>query len=226
MTTLVALTFDWDVVREHWGELRHGLWLTLEVAALGFVLACVLGLPVAVLRLSRSPLVRGIGAVWVGVLRGVPLIVVVYWLYNTAASRGWFVISEFRTGVLALGLTGSAYMAENYRAALRAVDVGQREAALAMGLSPAQSFWTVEVPQAARVVVAPSVNLLVGLLKAGTILSLIGLKDMFYVARTVAVDEFSPFELYTVAAVLIVGVTLVVAGFAALLERRLGRGHR
>jgi ABC-type amino acid transport system permease subunit len=156
-------------------------------------------------------------------MRGVPLIVVLYWLYYAAASRQLFTLSAFSAGVLALGLTGSGYMAENYRAALASVDSGQREAAMAVGLGPLSSFWSVIAPQAARLVLPPSINVLVALLKGATIVSIIGLADMFYVARTVSFDTFSPFELYSAAAVIVVGVTLATASCTWLLERHLAR---
>ena len=98
-------------------------------------------------------------------------------------------------------------MAENYRGALQAVDPGQAEAATAVGLGPGTTFRTVIAPQAARIVLPPSINVLIALLKGATIISVIGLADMFYVARTVSFETFSPFELYTAAAVLIIGVT-------------------
>jgi His/Glu/Gln/Arg/opine family amino acid ABC transporter permease subunit len=221
-----AYDFRWSTIWEHRGELFSGLWLTLQVAGLAFVLACVLGLPVAVLRMSRSPLLSVPASWWVALMRGVPLIVMLYWLYYAAAGRRWFVLSEFRAGVFALGLTGSGYMAENYRGALQAVDPGQREAATAVGLGPGTAFRSVIFPQAARIVVPPAINVLIGLLKGATIVSVIGLADMFYVARTVSFDTFSPFELYTAAAVIVIGVTLAIALCSWVLERHLARSDR
>ena len=196
---ILAYDFRWEIVWEHHSELISGLWLTLQVAALAFVVACVLGLPAALMRMSSSPLLNRPAALWIALMRGVPLIVFLYWIYFAAASRGWFTLSEFRSGVVALGLTGSGYMAENYRGALQSVDSGQHEAAI---------------------------NVLIGLLKGATIVSVIGLADMFYVARTVSFDTFSPFELYSAAAVIVIGVTLVTAFFSWLLERQLARSDR
>jgi polar amino acid transport system permease protein len=82
------------------------------------------------------------------------------------------------------------------------------------------------VPQAARIVLPPAINVLIALLKGATIVSVIGLADMFYVARTVSFDTFSPFELYTAAAVIIIGVTLAIALCSWLLERHLARSGR
>jgi polar amino acid transport system permease protein len=214
---MVAYDFRWEVIWDHEGELISGLWLTLQVAALAFVVACVLGLPAALMRMSSSPLLNRPAALWIALMRGVPLIVFLYWIYFAAASRGWFTLNEFRSGVVALGLTGSGYMAENYRGALQSVDRGQHEAAIAVGLDGATTFRSVIAPQAARVVLPSAINVLIGLLKGA---------DMFYVARTVSFDTFSPFELYSAAAVIVIGVTLVTAGCSWLLERQLSRSDR
>ena len=223
---LVGYDFRWSTIWDHRGELVDGLWLTVQVAVVAFVIAAVLGLPVAVLRMSRSPLLSRPAALWIAVMRGVPLLVFLYWMYYAAANRQWFVLSEFRAGAFALGLTGSGYMAENYRGALQSVDAGQREAALAVGLRPATAFGRVIFPQAVRVVLPSAINVLIALLKGATIVSVIGLVDMFYVARTVSFDTFSPFELYTAAAVIIIAVTLVTASCTWLLERHLARSER
>ena len=223
---MIGYDFRWSTIWDHRSELIDGLWLTLQLALVAFAIAAALGLPLAMLRMSRSPMLSRPAALWIAVMRGVPLIVFLYWLYNAAASQGWFVLSEFRSGALALGLTGSGYMAENYRGALQSVEAGQREAALAVGLGPAASFGSVILPQAVRVVLPSAINVLIALLKGATIVSVIGLADMFYVARTVSFDTFSPFELYTAAAVIIIAVTLVTASCTWLLERHLARSDR
>jgi His/Glu/Gln/Arg/opine family amino acid ABC transporter permease subunit len=223
---MLSYDFRWSTIWDHRSELLSGLWLTLQVAAVAFAIACVLGLPVAVMRMSASPLLNRPAALWIAVMRGVPLLVFLYWLYYAAASRQWFVLSEFRSGAFALGLTGSGYMAENYRGALQSVDAGQHEAAKAVGLGPTTAFRSVVFPQAARVVLPSAINVLIALMKGATIVSVIGLADMFYVARTVSFDTFSPFELYTAAAVIIIVVTLATATCTWLLERYLARSER
>jgi His/Glu/Gln/Arg/opine family amino acid ABC transporter permease subunit len=223
---ILGYDFRWSTIWDHRADLLSGLWLTLQVAGLAFFVACALGLPVAVARMSASPLLRRPASWWIALMRGVPLIVFLYWLYYAAASRGWFALSEFRAGVLALGLTGSGYMAENYRGALQSVDPGQREAAKAIGLGAGTAFRTVIAPQAVRIVLPPAINLLIALLKGATIVSVIGLADMFYVARTVSFETFSPFELYTAAAILIIGVTLAMAMCTWFVERHLARSER
>lgn len=222
----MTFAFDTTVISNHSGELLDGLALTVEVAAVGFAIAALLGLPLALAGQSRSPLLRVPATLWVGLARGVPLLIVIFWLYYAAAQEGLFSLTAFVAGALSLGLTGSGYMSEIYRTALSAVHSGQREGAAAIGLSRGQTFRLVVLPQALRTAIPPGLNVFVMLLKGATLLSVIGLADMFYTAKLVAVNEFKPFELYTAAAVLVIAVTLVAALAGGIAERRLSKGVR
>jgi ABC-type amino acid transport system permease subunit len=95
---------------------------------------------------------------------------------------------------------------------------------LAIGLGRMTTFGRVVFPQAIRIILAPTVNLFVGLLKGATIIGVLGVADMFYFAKIESLRTFKPFELYTAGGLILVAVTIAVAGFAALLDRRLGRG--
>jgi His/Glu/Gln/Arg/opine family amino acid ABC transporter permease subunit len=218
--------FNWSVVSDNLGGLARGLAITLEVALAGMAIAMVVGLLVALARLSRLLLLAVPAAAYTQVMRGVPLFVFMFWLYYGLAKLLGIALGPFVAGALALGLTGSAYMAEVYRGGLQAIDPGQREAALAIGLTRWQAFREVIAPQALRLVIPPTVNVFVGLLKGATIVSIIGVADMLYLAQVVSLRTFTPFELYTVAGLVLVAVTIAVAGFAYLLERRSSRGVR
>ena len=222
----MVVAFDRTIISEHLDELLRGLVLTVEIAVLGFALAVVLGLPLALGAASRSPLLNLPANGWIALARGVPLLIVIFWLYYAAAGEGLFSVSAFLAGVLSLGLTGSGYMAEIFRTALLAVPTGQRESAAAIGLTRGAAFGRVVLPQALRTALPPSINLFVALLKGATLISVIGVADMFYTAKLVAVNEFRPFELYTAAAVLIIAVTLVAALLAGVAERALSKGRR
>lgn len=217
--------FDWSVVQKNLGALGHGLILTLEIALVGMGIGLVLGLIVAMFRLSPSRLYSWPANGFTQIMRGIPLLVLMYWVYYGLAAELHINFTPFIAGALALGLTGSAYMAEVYRGGLAAIDPGQREAALAMGLHRGQAFRTVILPQAVRIIIPPTVNVFVGLLKGATIVSVIGVADMLYVAQKVSLRTFTPFELYTVAGVVLIAVTIAVAGFAWLLERQLSKGR-
>ncbi len=219
------MSFDFDIVLRTLPAMLQGLVLTVEIAVWGFVVAVVLGLLVAVLGLARYRTPRWIASAWLALMRGVPLLVFMYWVYYGLPQLTGATIGSFAAAVVALGLTGSAYMGEVFRAGLLAVDPGQQEAADALGLPRSTAFWRVVLPQAARFMVAPSVNVFVGLLKGATIVSVIGVADMLYIAKKVSVQTFTPFELYTTAGLILVVITVAVALLGFVVERRLDRGR-
>ncbi len=217
--------FDWAVIDKYLPELLKGLWITLEVSLVGMAIALIFGLLLAMGRLSPLRLTRSVANGITQVFRSIPLFVMLFWVYYGLSLKFHVLFTEFQAGALALGITGGAYMAEVFRGGLLAVDPGQREAAMAMGISKSTTFFHVIFPQALRVVVPPSVNVYVGLLKGATIVSVIGVSDMIYVAQYVSLQTFTPFELYSVAGIVFVALTVSISGFAWMLERRLGRGR-
>lgn len=217
--------FDWNVIDKYLPELIRGLGITLEVSIVGMAIALVFGLLLAMGRLSPLRITRTVANGITQVFRSIPLFVMLFWVYYGLSLKFHVLFTEFQAGALALGITGGAYMAEVFRGGLMAVDPGQREAAMAMGISKSTTFFHVIFPQALRVVIPPSVNVYVGLLKGATIVSVIGVSDMIYVAQYVSLQTFTPFELYSVVGIIFVALTVSISGFAWMLERRLGRGR-
>lgn len=222
---MIDYRFDWGLIADFAGPLFAGFVTLLQVALVGYVLAMVLGIGIAILRLSPSPLIAGPARLYVEVLRGIPLFLFLFLVYYGLPQVSALVLGPFTAAVLALGLTGAAYAAEIYRGALKGVDPGQWEAADAMGLSPRHRMRDVILPQATRIAVPPAMNLLVALLKGATFISVIGVADMFYVSRDISLRFFAPFEAYTFSGLVIVATTLVLAGAGVLLERRLAHDH-
>lgn len=217
---LAAYDFDWSVVGDNLPALRHGLWLTLWITVASYVVALSLGLVIAMLLRSRlkpmSLLARG----YVRVQLGVPLFVFLFWVYYGFASATGIRLLPTQAAILALGLTGSAYMAEIYMRAIQSVDDGQWEGGAAVGLTPATSFIFVIAPQAIRFATPPAGNVFVMLLKGASFVSVIGVADMFYVAQIESLATFTPFEMYSAAGLVLVAVTLLSSGVVALVERR------
>ena len=170
MATLVSYDYEWDIVWDNLDELWRGLLITIQLAVGGMAVALVLGLVVVSCRMARSPLLSALGRAYIWFIRGVPLFVFLFWIYYGLARTADIVFGAFTAGLLALGLTGSGYMAEIYRGGLQSVDPGQREAGLAIGLGRMTTFRRVVFPQAIRIILAPTVNLFVGLLKGATII--------------------------------------------------------
>ena len=224
MFARASYNYDWSIVWGHLGPLGRGLLVTIQLALGGMAVALVLGLVVVAARMSRSPILSRLARAYIWFMRGVPLFVFLFWIYYGLARTANIIFGAFAAGVVALGLTGSGYMAEIYRGGLQTVDPGQREAGLAIGLSRFTTFHRVILPQAIRIILGPTVNLFVGLLKGATIIGVLGVADMLYFAQIQSLKTFKPFELYTAAGLILVAVTIAVAGFAALIDRRLGRG--
>lgn len=219
----LAYTFRWEVVPESAGALADGLVLTLQLAAISFALSLLLGLVVALCRLSPFRLLRGLAYVYTQVFRALSLYVYVLFIYFGIATVFGISLGAFAAGVVALTLLNSAYMAEVYRAAIQSVDPGQREAASALGLGHTRTFASVTFPQAGRIAVPGLVNQLVDIVKDSSIVAVIGLLDLMGTTIQLVSTQRAPFELYTATALAYVALILFISAAAALLERRLGR---
>jgi His/Glu/Gln/Arg/opine family amino acid ABC transporter permease subunit len=185
------------------------------------VLACVLGVALAVLRLSGLRTFRWPAFAYIQLVRGIPLLVFLYWVYFGLALVIGLDFTSSQAAIIALTLTGSAYTAEIFRAGITSVERGHVEAATALGFSRRSSFRHVVFPQALRIAVPPLGNVLIGLLKGATLISLIGVTDMVYEAQQINLDYFAPFEPFTAVAALLVTIVAVFSIVIALVERAL-----
>jgi His/Glu/Gln/Arg/opine family amino acid ABC transporter permease subunit len=217
----VQYQFDWSVVTDRWRQFAEGAWVDVWVATLGFALACLLGLANAVLRTSGINLFSIPSFLYVQVMRGVPLYVMILWIYFGIANVLSINFTSFQAMVLALALTGSGYTTEIFRAGLTAIDRGQMEAARSIGLSRSRTFAHVILPQAFRIVVPPLGNTFVGLLKGATLMAVIAVPDMVFLANELNVTLFTPFEVFTAVGIILVALVLCFSALLYLLERRL-----
>ncbi|MGH3492531.1 MAG: amino acid ABC transporter permease [Sciscionella sp.] len=221
-----------------------GLETTVILAVLSQAIGTVLGLLVAILRLSVNPVASWLGWVYVWLFRGTPLLVqVLIWgnfalfvkridigIPFTGLSVASYdtntIITAFVASVLALSLNEAAYMAEIIRAGMVSVDRGQSEAARALGLSRWQALRKVVLPQAARVIVPPSGSQFINMLKMTSLVSVIAGGDLLTQAQNIAAANLRTIELLTVATFWYLVITTVASIGQAALERRLGRSSR
>ncbi|MGA1416659.1 MAG: amino acid ABC transporter permease [Candidatus Nanopelagicaceae bacterium] len=217
--------YNWSVVWESLPELRQGLIITLQVSIVGMSLAIVFGLLCAIGRLSQYGYIRKLSVVVIDFSRSIPLFVLLFWVYYGLSLKFSINLTAFQAGAIALGITGGAYMAEVFRGGINAIDLGQREAALAIGLTQAKAFNLIVLPQAIRIIIPQAVNVYVGLLKGATIVSVIGVADMIYVAQYISLNSFTPFEMYSAVGIAFIAMTISIAGLAFLLEARLNKGR-
>ena len=226
MTAIVAYAFRWSVVDESFGQLLHGVRITLELSLISFVLALALGLVVALCRMAPFAPLRLLGYLYIQVFRALSLYIYVLWVYFGLAGATGINFSPITAGVVALTVLNSAYMAEIYRAALGAVDRGQHEAATSLGFGRISSFRTVILPQAVRVATPSLVNQSVDIVKDSSIVAIIGTMDLMGVTNQLVGFYRAPFELYTLVAFFYLTLVLMISAVAAGVERRLQRHLR
>jgi polar amino acid transport system permease protein len=219
------------VYQKHLGEWLPELLIacigTLELMALSFVLASMLGLAVALMRVSRSRLLHGIGMVYVEVMRGMPALVILFLIYFGLGGLGveWLKFTSYQAAIAGLGLQGGAILGEVFRSGIEALHQGQMEAALSLGMTPATSMRWIILPQAARIVLPPVANYAIGLLKDTAICAIIAAPELMLRAKDIASSSFRPMHLFVLAAVLYFIMSYPLSIVARRLEARLARGR-
>jgi His/Glu/Gln/Arg/opine family amino acid ABC transporter permease subunit len=215
--------FAWEVVNQYKSWLWTGVVITLELALVAMAFAMVLGLVIAMMRMSPIWPVRTFASLYISVFRAIPPLIFILWMYYGVTLVTGLNIEAFWSGVICLTLQYAAWLAEIYRAGLQAIDKGQREAALSTGLSRSRAFAKVIWPQAWRIIIPPMANNFVGIIKDSSLVGVIGVGELMR-QSTIAVSlTFRPFELYTAAMGIYIVLTLAIARIASLLEQRAAR---
>ncbi|WP_439889576.1 ectoine/hydroxyectoine ABC transporter permease subunit EhuD [Ralstonia sp. 25C] len=204
--------------------LLKGAVVTVEVTVLSFLLSSVIGLGLALMRLSPIKAVSTAGATIVNIIRGLPIIVQLFYIYFVLPDIG-IQLTAFQAGVIGLGIAYSAYQAENFRAGIEAVDPGQREAAQAMGMRGALIMRRVILPQAFRIALPPYGNTLVMMLKDSSLVSTITVAEMTRAGQLIASSTFQNMTVYTLVALLYLVMSLPLVFGLRRLERHMGAGR-
>jgi polar amino acid transport system permease protein len=240
-----AAGFDVQWIRDNIRYILGGLRYTMTIAVGGIVLAIVMALLGALSRISRNPVAYGIAGFYVSFFRGTPLIVQMFLLYlalppvgrNLAAEYSWLpegfdqalVLDVATAGTIALGLNYGAYMTEIFRAGIQSVAGGQGEAADALGMTYAQKMRKVVLPQALRVIIPPTGNEFIAMMKDTALVSFLGVNvasaELFRRAQLLGKHDFKNLEAYVAAALVYWGLTVLFTMLQARVERRIGRGY-
>jgi His/Glu/Gln/Arg/opine family amino acid ABC transporter permease subunit len=215
--------FAWEVVAEYRVWLFEGVLLTLKIALVSMAFAMVLGLFVALLRMSPIWPIRSLASLYISIFRAIPPLVFILWMYYGVTLVTGVNIEAFTSGVICLSLQYAAWLAEIYRSGLQAIDKGQGEAAMSTGLSRTRAFTRVIWPQAWRIIIPPIANNLVGIIKDSSLVGVIGLNELMRQSQIATSLTFRPFELYTAAMVIYIALTLAIARMASFLEQRAAR---
>ncbi|MDX6606346.1 MAG: polar amino acid transport system permease protein [Solirubrobacterales bacterium] len=235
--------FQWGVVGDYLFDHRilDGLRLTLELTVLGMVIGIVLGVILALMRLSLNPLLSTASWVYIWFFRGTPLIVQILLFFNIAALYPTIglgvpfgpsfvhldankIVTPFFAGMLALGLNEGAYMSEVVRAGIISVDEGQTDAAKALGMTRLQTMRRVVLPQSMRVIIPPTGNETISMLKNSALVSVIAVTELLYAAQLIYSTTYQVIPLLLVASIWYLAATTVLSIGQYFLERHYGRG--
>jgi len=236
--------FRWGIVGHYFFSSRilHGLVVTLELTAIAMVVGITLGVVLAVMRLSPNPLVSTASWFYIWLFRGTPVLVqLLFWEFISAIyPRIGFgvpfggpifvhgsansVITPFVAAILGLGLNEAAYMAEIVRAGIISVDEGQSEAASALGMTRLQTLGRIVLPQAMRVIIPPTGNETISMLKTSSLVSVIAYSELLYSAQLIYSVNYDTIQLLIVASVWYLIVTSVLSFGQYYVERYFARG--
>ena len=235
--------FQWSVVGEYLFDHRilAGLVVTIELTVISMAIGIVLGVLLAVMRLSPNPLISRASWLYIFFFRGTPVLVQLLFWYNIAAlypkiSLGIpfgpaFVhpdantlITAFRAGILGLGLNEGAYMAEIVRAGIISVDEGQTDAAQSLGMTRVQTLRRIVLPQAMRVIIPPTGNETISMLKTTSLASVITVTELLYAAQLIYSVNFKPIPLLITVSIWYLVCTSILYIGQHYLKRYFGRG--
>jgi polar amino acid transport system permease protein len=235
--------FQWNVVGDYLfdSQVLDGLRITLELTVLGMLIGIVLGVILALMRLSQNPVLSTVSWVYIWFFRGTPLLVQILLLFNIAALYptidlgipfgpsfihidGNSLITRFFAATLALGLNEGAYMSEIVRAGIISVDQGQFDAAKAVGMTQGQTMRRVVLPQAMRVIIPPTGNETISMLKNSSLAYVIALTELLYSVTLIYSRTYQVIPLLLVACIWYLAATTVLSIGQYYLERHYGRG--
>lgn len=200
----------------------QGVVTTLYISAVSIAIATVIALVGAIAKLSQNGAIYGLATFYTSLFRGLPLLMQIYLIYLGLPQVG-YVINAVPAGILALSLCYGAYMTEIFRAGIESIPRGQSEGATALGLGPNQTLFLVILPQALRVIIPPTGNQFIAMLKDSSLVSVVGVWELMYLARTQGQTEFRHIEMLITASMIYWGLSIVLELAQARIEERFGR---
>ncbi|AUG79635.1 ABC transporter permease [Kitasatospora sp. MMS16-BH015] len=235
--------FQWDVVGKYFFDstITHGMLVTLELTALAMVIGVVGGTLLAIMRLSANPVLSTTAWFYIWVFRGTPVLVQLFiWNYlgTLWANIGFGIpfgpvfwseptnklIPLFVAALLGLGLNEAAYMAEIVRSGIQSVPVGQTEAAHALGMSQSRTMRRIILPQAMRVIIPPTGNETISMLKTTSLVSAISLEELFRASQNISSRTFQIIPMLMIASIWYLAMTSILTVVQYYIERHYARG--
>lgn len=231
----------WDKVAEYlfFPKIIDGIWVTIMISVVATVLGLVLGILLAIMKLSHNPVLNWLSTLYIWFFRGTPVLVQLIFWYNLAflfprliikipfTNIGYWwdtndVMTGFNAALLGLGLNLAAYFAETVRAGIQAVDKGQTEAAYALGMTPVKRMRVIVLPQALRIIIPPTGNEFISMLKTTSLVYVVAGNDLMTNASQIYKQNNLIMELLIVASLWYMVMTAIATFFQSKLETRYG----
>lgn len=197
--------------------------MTVRIAAGAFVLAIVLGLLLALLQTVRIGVINALVRIYIEVVRGTPVLAQLFILYFGLTEIG-IRFTPIQAAILGLGFNGGSYLAEVFRAGIQSIHTGQMEAALTVGMTPLAAMRYVVLPQALNVVVPPTTNYSIALLKDTAIVSAVAAPEIMFKARNLVMETYLSAQIYLLVAIMYLIMSVILAAISRRVERRLAAG--
>jgi polar amino acid transport system permease protein len=216
---------DFKFMLKYLPFIMKGVGTTIYVSVLSIASACLLALFGALGRLSKNPIFYGVATFYISIIRGTPLIVQIFVIYLGLPQMG-IVISAVPAGIIALGVNYGAYMTEIFRAGIQSIGRGQIEAAHSLGMTYAQMMKRVVLPQALRLIIPPTGNEFIAMLKDSSLVNFLGVWELFFRAIRVGRQNFKNMETLIIAGLFYWLVTIIFQYWQSRLENRLAKGQK
>jgi len=214
------VNLDFSFLLEHWHDYARSAWVTLELSFFGVLFGTLLGVIMALMRISRIWPIKFVASAYIELIRGTPMLVQILIIHYGLTVVG-VNLPAFMSGVVALTMNSSAYMAEVFRAGIQAIDKGQTEASRSLGMTNGMTLRYIILPQAFRNMLPAIGNEFIIIIKDSSLVSMIGIAEIIYTARTIQGVTFQPLAPLLVAAGLYFIITFTLANLLSWLERRL-----
>ncbi len=211
------------LLKNNYPSLLSGLGKTLSLTFISFAIAVVIGVLFGLMNVSNIKLLRFIATVYIDIIRGIPLLVLAMFIFIGIPNLAGFKINEMTAGIITLSLNAGAYIAEIVRGGIKAVPVGQTEAARSLGLSYGKTMQKIILPQAFKIMIPSFINQFVISLKDTTILSAIGLVELLQSGKIIIARNLQSFKVYLIISIIYIVVITTLTKLSGVIERRISK---
>ena len=222
------MQLDFGMITKYLPYLYRGTVMTIQVTAVSLFLGILISIPLSLIKLSRFKVLQAIGAFYTSIFRGIPLLVQVFMVYFGLPQLfpALKTLSNFQLGSITFAFNSAAYISESLRGGIQAVDIGQKEAAMALGVPYGKTIKDIIFPQAIKSVLPSLVNEFIGLMKNTTLISTIGVVELLRSGQMIVSDTYRAFEPYAVISLYYYVMVMVLSMLGKRMERWVNKSDK